>query len=95
MTAYVFAEIDVSDLDAYLIYAKQTPEIAAKFNGKFLVKAGDFEQLEGSGRARHVLIKFPDMHSARKFYNSDDYQAILPVALKNSIRDMVLVEGAE
>ncbi len=95
MTAYIFARIDVTDADEYMKYARETVAIGAKFGGEFLVKGGDFEQLEGKGRSRHVLIRFPDMAAARAFYNSDEYQAVLPIALANSTRELVIVEGAD
>ena len=95
MSAYIFARIDVSDMDAYSTYASQTAGIAAKFGGKALVKGGRFEQVEGEGRSRHVLISFPDMDAARAFYNSEEYQAILPIALSHSTRDLVIVDGAD
>ena len=94
MSAYIIARIDVTDLAGYVEYASQTVAIAESFGGKFLVKAGAFEQIEGSGPDRHVVIEMPDVATAKKFYNSDVYQAILPIALKNSNRDLVIVEGA-
>jgi uncharacterized protein (DUF1330 family) len=94
MTAYVIARIEVTNLEAYKEYAAQTVAIAESFGGKFLVKAGAFEQIEGSGPDRHVVIEMPDVATAKKFYNSDVYQAILPLALNNSNRDLVIVEGA-
>ncbi len=94
MAAYIFATIDVSNMDEYLKYASKTAAIAAEFGGKALVKGGAYEQMEGKGRSRHVLIEFPDMAAARGFYNSDAYQAILPIALANSERELVIVEGS-
>ena len=94
MAAYVIARIDVINLDAYKEYAAKTPEIAESFGGKFLVKAGAFEQIEGSGPDRHVVIEMPDVATAKAFYNSAEYQEILPIALNNSVRDLVIVEGA-
>ena len=94
MSAYIIARIDVTNLEAYKEYASQTVAIAESFGGKFLVKAGAFEQIEGSGPDRHVVIEMPDVATAKDFYNSDVYQAILPIALKNSNRDLVIVEGA-
>ena len=93
MSAYIIARIEVTDLDAYMEYASQTVAIAESFGGKFLVKGGAFEQIEGSGPERHVVIEFPDVTTAKSFYNSDVYQAILPIALKNTNRDLVIVEG--
>jgi len=94
MVAYIIARIEVTDLEAYKEYASQTVAIAESFGGKFLVKAGAFEQIEGSGPDRHVVIEMPDVATAKAFYASDVYQAILPIALKNSNRDLVIVEGA-
>ncbi|MXU66276.1 DUF1330 domain-containing protein [Oceanomicrobium pacificus] len=93
MPAYLIAHIDVTDLDAYLDYARQTPRVAEAFGGRYLVKAGHAEQLEGQGRPRNVVIEFPDFESAKRYYESTDYREIMPIALKNSIRDIVIVEG--
>ncbi|MGE4609904.1 MAG: DUF1330 domain-containing protein [Paracoccaceae bacterium] len=94
MSAYIIARIEVTDLEGYKKYASQTVAIAESFGGKFLVKAGAFEQIEGSGPDRHVVIEMPDVATAKAFYASEVYQAILPIALKNSNRDFVIVEGA-
>ncbi len=93
MAAYIIARIEVTNLEAYKAYASVTPALAESFGGRFLVKAGAFQQLEGSGPDRHVVIEMPDMETARAFYNSPEYQAILPVALANSKRDLVIVQG--
>ncbi|MEM7438652.1 MAG: DUF1330 domain-containing protein [Pseudomonadota bacterium] len=93
MAAYMIARIEVTNPEGYLKYASQTVAIAEKFGGRFLVKAGQMEQLEGKGPDRHVVIEFPDADAARSFYNSDDYRNILPIALDNSTRDAVIVEG--
>lgn len=94
MPAYIIVRIEVTNLEAYKEYASQTVAIAESFGGKFLVKAGAFEQVEGSGPERHVVIEMPDVATAKAFYASDVYQAILPLALNNSNRDLVIVEGA-
>ncbi len=94
MAAYIIARIEVTNLEAYQEYAAKTPKIAESFGGKFLVKAGRFEQLEGSGPDRHVVIEMPDVATAKAFYNSAEYQKILPIALEHSNRDLVIVEGA-
>ena len=94
MTAYIIARIEVTNLDAYKEYAAKTPALAESFGGRFLVKAGAYEQVEGSGPDRHVVIEMPDMATARDFYNSPEYRKILPIALENAKRDLVIVEGA-
>lgn len=94
MAAYMIARIDVTDPDEYMKYASQTVALAEKHGGKFLVKGGPMKQVEGSGPERHVVIEFADRAAAEAWYNSDDYQKILPIALGASKRDLVIVEGA-
>lgn len=91
----MIARVAVSDAEAYQRYAIQTTALAAEFGGTFLVKGGPMTQLEGSGPDRHVVVAFPDMATAERWYHSDAYQAILPIAKAASVRDLVLVEGAE
>ncbi|MFU8863713.1 MAG: DUF1330 domain-containing protein [Rhodobacterales bacterium] len=93
MTAYIIARIDVSDLEDYKTYASQTVALAEAAGGTFLVKGGAMTQVEGSGPDRHVLISFPSREQALEWYNSPEYQAILPIALRSSTRDLVIVDG--
>jgi len=94
MQGYVIARIDVQNPEIYAKYTAQTSIIAAKFGGEFLVRGGQCSQPEGEGRSRQVVIRFPSYARALEFYNSADYQAILPLALAGSQRELVIVEGA-
>ena len=93
MAAYFIARIAVSDAEKYGTYAVQTVALAEQFGGKFLVKGGPQEQLEGESPARHVVIEFADREAVMTWYNSDEYQKILPIALGSSARDIVVVDG--
>ncbi|MDR9394970.1 MAG: DUF1330 domain-containing protein [Roseovarius sp.] len=95
MSAYIIARIHVHDPDAYQAYAARTVELAEKFGGRFLAKGGAQTGLEGSCPDRHVVIEFPDRQAAVDWYNSDDYQEILPIALSSSDRDIVIVDGID
>lgn len=93
MTAYIIARIEVTDLEDYKTYASQTVALAEKAGGTFLVKGGPMTQVEGSGPDRHVVISFPTRAQALDWYHSAEYQAILPIALRSSTRDLVIVDG--
>jgi uncharacterized protein (DUF1330 family) len=93
MPAYIIARIEVTDPETYQQYANQTVALAEKAGGRFLVKGGPMVQIEGTGPSRHVVIEFPDRAAAEKWYHSDGYQAILPLALKGSRREVVIVDG--
>lgn len=93
MAAYLIARIEVLDPEGYAEYARQTVASAEPYGGRFLVKGGPSRQVEGEGPARIAVIEFPDMERLEAWYASDEYQAILPIALKCSRRDIVFVEG--
>jgi uncharacterized protein (DUF1330 family) len=93
MTAYIIARIDVTDPQDYMTYASQTVALAEKAGGRFLVKGGDQQAVEGEARSRQVLIEFPDRETALAWYNSPEYQEILPIALRSSDREIVVVDG--
>lgn len=93
MPAYLIARITVTDPADYATYAAQTVALAEQFGGTFLVKGGPQAVIEGSAPDRHVVVQFPDRATAMAWYNSDEYQAILPIALRASTRDCVIVDG--
>lgn len=93
MPAYIIARISVTDPEDYATYARQTVSLAEAAGGRFLVKGGAQTFVEGSGPDRHVVIEFPDADKAQAWYTSPDYQEILPIALRASERDIVIVEG--
>lgn len=90
---YIIATIDVTDADEYAKYAARTPDLIAAAGGRYLTRGGRHEALEGRARSRNVVIEFPDYETARAFYDSEGYRAVLPHALAGSAREMVVVEG--
>lgn len=94
MSVYIMARIDVTDPELYKTYAAQTVALAEKAGGKFLVKGGDYVTVEGvDPQKRIVLIEFPTREEALAWYNSDEYQNILPIALDASNRELIIVDG--
>lgn len=95
MKGYVIANIEVHDPEGYEAYRSRTADVIAKYGGRFLVRGGKVEVREGDpGIARVVVIEFADMDAARVFYDSPEYQAILPHRTANSTGSLFLVEGA-
>ncbi|MBC6442971.1 MAG: DUF1330 domain-containing protein [Rhodobacteraceae bacterium] len=93
MTVYTIASIEVTDPDAYAEYARLSGAAVARFGGKFLVRGGTYEVMEGHARSRNVIIEWPDMATAKAFYNSPDYQRALAHGLPAARRDYIFVEG--
>ena len=92
MVAYVIARISVTDPEDYATYASQTVALAEKAGGKFLAKGGPQVIVEGDAPDRHVIVEFPSIEDAQAWYQSEDYQKILPIALRASTRDLIIVK---
>lgn len=94
--AYMIGQFDVHDPEAYVAYRSQTPQSIADYGGKFLVRAGRVETLEGEPPLpRIVVIEFPSFDQAKAWYESEGYQKLIPIRRAASTGRSFLVEGAE
>lgn len=92
--AYTVAEISVDDPDAYKAYVSAVGPIVEAFGGVYIVRAGATVPKEGAPPAgRIVIIEFPTMAAALAFYDSPEYQAILPLRLNAATSRAFIVEG--
>jgi uncharacterized protein (DUF1330 family) len=90
---YWIGRIDVHNEDGYKPYAEANQAIFKKFGARYVVRAGKFEGVEGSNRARNVVIEFPDYATALACYRSPEYQANIKVRLPHGIVDLIIIEG--
>ncbi len=92
---YWIGHVDVADADGYRRYVEANAAPFAKFGGRFLVRAGRYETLEGAVRSRQVVIEFADYETALACYRSPEYAKALAIRQPVSTADMVIVEGYE
>jgi uncharacterized protein (DUF1330 family) len=92
---YWIARVDVHNEDGYKPYAAANPAIFKKYGGRFVVRAGQFESMEGTNKSRNVVIEFPDYATALACYRSPEYQANIKIRQPHSIIDLVIIEGYE
>jgi len=95
MPAYVIVGVDVTDPEAYSEYTRQVPATLEPHEGRFLVRGGAFEVLEGDWTvSRTVVLVFPSVDHAKAWHASAAYQAILPIRQEHArTHFMVLVDG--
>ena len=91
-TALWIGHVTVTDPDAYAKYAALAGPAIAAHGGVFLARGGRCVQLEGSGRARNVVARFPSLEAALACYNSPSYQAAFAHAKGASERDLMVLE---
>ena len=94
MPAYILVEIQINDPEKYEGYKKLTPASIASYGGKFIVRGGHTESLEGNWEpGRIVIVEFPSIEKAKAWYTSPEYQAAKEIRLAASTGKMILVEG--
>lgn len=95
MTAYVIAEVKVSDPKRYDAYRALSPGAIEAAGGRFIVRGGDTEVLEGNWRpGRMVVVEFETMAAAKAFYDSALYRKAREArAGATELFDMICVEG--
>ncbi|WP_457356362.1 DUF1330 domain-containing protein [Roseateles sp. P5_D6] len=91
--AYWIARVDVNDPEQYKLYVQRNDAVFAKFGGRFLVRAGQFENPEGSSRGRNVVIEFPSYEVALACYHSPEYAPQITLRQAAAEADIVIVEG--
>lgn len=95
MPAYVIADVQVTDPAAYELYRPLAAASIARFGGRFIVRGGKVELLEGAAEPqRMVVIEFADAEAARRWYRSEEYQKALKIRQSASTQArLILVEG--
>ncbi len=95
MAAYVIGEIEVTDPGTYEEYRKRVPAVIAEYGGRYLVRGGKVETLEGGwSPKRLVAVEFKSMEQALKWYRSDEYAPLIKLRQKASRGTLAIVEGA-
>lgn len=94
MVAYLIADLDVSDPAGMANYRAKVAETVARYGGRFLVRGGAHEVLEGEWRpTRLVVLEFPSMEALKRWYNSPDYRPLIAERKAAAATDVVIVEG--
>jgi uncharacterized protein (DUF1330 family) len=94
MAGYLVAHIKVTDPEAFKAYQVAVPKVIAKFGGRYLVRGGVVDIREGDwSEPRLVIVAFDSLDQARRFYDSPEYQEILPLRLNASTGTLAIVEG--
>ena len=94
MPAYVIIETDIHDAEQYERYKEASPAAVASGGGRFVVRGGELAVLEGEWQpTRLVILEFPDLETAERWYASDDYQEAKKLRDGAAQLNMVAVEG--
>jgi uncharacterized protein (DUF1330 family) len=93
VSAYVIVEVEVTDPEEYAAYGKLAEQSVTRHGGRFVIRGGTQEVIEGDWKPRMVMLEFESLEAVHAWYHSEDYQACLPMRLASSKARMVAVEG--
>lgn len=94
MAAYIVVEVEVHNPQEYEDYKKLVPPSLQPFNGKFIVRGGAAETLEGNWQPKRIVVlEFPNKEAAKAWWSSDEYAPAKTLRQRTAATQMILVEG--
>lgn len=96
MKAYIIVDVKITDAHRYEDYKKLTPASLLPFGGKFIVRGGPAQTLEGDWQpGRIVVVEFPSTEKAKAWWSSDAYAPAKAIRQAAAVTRMIMVEGPE
>jgi uncharacterized protein (DUF1330 family) len=90
----MIAEVEVKDPDRYKEYTSQVLATIERYGGRFIVRGGAAEELEGEWKPKRiVVIEFPDMSKLRAWHSSAEYAPLLKLRQSASSGRFIAVQG--
>jgi uncharacterized protein (DUF1330 family) len=94
MPGYLIANLDVKDAATFSAYREQVEPVLKRYGARYLVRGGAIETLEGDLPLRRlVVLEFPTLDAARRFYHSADYAPVRKLRHASVNSDLILVDG--
>ena len=96
MPAYVIVELEITEPVEYEEYKKAAGATVEKYGGKYIVRGGPCETLEGDWNPKRIVIlQFKDADRARAWLASAEYAEPRKMRHRTAQTRMILVEGYE
>jgi len=96
VAAYVIFQADVTDPEQYERYKARSGPVVSAAGGRFIVRGGEVDVLEGEAPSgRTVLIEFPDMASARAWYDGEQYSEARALRQDAARARVFIVDGVD
>ena len=94
MPAYIIVDVKINNTEKYEEYKKLTPASIAAYDGKFIVRGGATEILEGDWKpGRVVILEFQNAERAKQWWHSIEYAPAKSIRQSAASTNMILAEG--
>ena len=94
MSAYLVLMATINDPETYTKYTAHTPRLVNKYGGRFLVRGGDVETIEGEPfNDRLVILEFPSRKAIHDLFADPEYQTVAEYRKASSEARIVAIDG--
>jgi uncharacterized protein (DUF1330 family) len=94
MSAYVIVDIEIHDAAGYDEYRKVVGATLSAYGGKFVVRGGSIDVLEGNWKPKRIVVlEFDDAARAREWYDSEEYRVPKEMRMQASTGNLIVVDG--
>jgi len=94
MSAYLVLIANIKDPETYTKYTAQTPRLVNKYGGRFLVRGGDVETIEGEPlNDRLVILEFPSRKAIHDLFADPEYQTVAKYRKASSKARIFTIDG--
>ncbi len=94
MPAYIILEVDVQNPAEYEDYKKMAPSSFLPYKGKFIVRGGQVETLDGDWNPKRIVVlEFPTLDLAKKWWSSEEYAEAKALRERTAKTKAIAIEG--
>jgi len=94
MAAYIIVQIDIQDAEKFERYRAMVPPTLEPFGGRYIVRGGNAETLEGDWAPKRVVVlEFPDRDQAKRWLESDVYREARALRHAAAHSESIVVDG--
>jgi uncharacterized protein (DUF1330 family) len=95
MAGYIIVELEITDPELFAKYRDLVPPIIEQYGGKYIVRGGDTEVIEGDWNPKRIVVlEFESVQRAKEFMNSDEYAPVKQMRFDSANSNALVVEGA-
>ena len=96
MAVYIVGQINITDAEMFKIYSEKVAPTVHQYGGRYLVRGGAVEKLEGNfSGARMVVIEFESTDAVKRWYTSEEYVPLIKIRQHASDADILMVDGVQ
>jgi uncharacterized protein (DUF1330 family) len=94
MAAYVIADLTITDPQGFDEYRQMVPATIAKYGGKYVVRGGQLEKMEGNWQPKRlVIIEFDSVERAKEWWACEDYSEAKALRQRTAMTNLIIVDG--